>query len=34
VRLDLLYVENWSVWGDIKILLRTVKVVIDPAGAY
>jgi len=34
VRLDLLYVENWSIWGDLKILMRTVKVVIDPAGAY
>ena len=34
VRLDLLYVENWSIWGDLKILMRTVKVVIDPSGAY
>jgi len=34
VRLDLLYVENWSIWGDLKIIMRTVKVVVDPAGAY
>jgi exopolysaccharide biosynthesis polyprenyl glycosylphosphotransferase len=34
VRLDLLYVENWSVGGDLKILLRTVKVVLAHAGAY
>lgn len=30
VRLDLYYVENWSLLGDISILLRTVKAVIAP----
>jgi len=34
VRLDLYYVENWSVVGDLAIMWRTVKVVIDPVGAY
>ena len=26
--IDYLYVANWSLWGDIKILLRTVPVVM------
>jgi exopolysaccharide biosynthesis polyprenyl glycosylphosphotransferase len=34
VRLDLYYVENWSLVGDIIILWRTVKVVAQPVGAY
>jgi len=34
VRLDLYYVENWSLLGDIIILWRTVKVLIKPVGAY
>ncbi len=34
VRLDLYYVENWSLTGDIIILWRTVKAVIRPVGAY
>lgn len=34
VRLDLYYVENWSLSGDLKILWRTVKVVLRPVGAY
>jgi len=34
VRLDLYYVENWSVVGDLAIMWRTVKVVLDPVGAY
>lgn len=34
VRLDLYYVENWSVLEDILILLRTVKAVFAPSGAY
>jgi putative colanic acid biosynthesis UDP-glucose lipid carrier transferase len=24
VRMDMLYVENWSFWLDIKIILQTV----------
>lgn len=34
VRLDLFYVENWSLPGDLLILWRTVKVVLRPTGAY
>jgi lipopolysaccharide/colanic/teichoic acid biosynthesis glycosyltransferase len=34
VRLDLYYVENWSLVGDLIILWRTVKVVAQPVGAY
>jgi lipopolysaccharide/colanic/teichoic acid biosynthesis glycosyltransferase len=34
VRLDLYYIENWSLWLDIKIMLRTVPVVIFGSGAY
>ena len=34
IRLDLYYVENWSVTGDIMIMWRTVKVMIKPEGAY
>ena len=34
VRLDLYYVENWSLAGDIVIMLRTVKVLMRADGAY
>jgi exopolysaccharide biosynthesis polyprenyl glycosylphosphotransferase len=34
VQLDLSYIENWSLWLDLSILLRTVKVVLQRAGAY
>ncbi|MGB9033547.1 MAG: sugar transferase, partial [Paeniglutamicibacter sp.] len=34
IRLDLYYVENWSVTGDLMIMWRTVKVMIKPEGAY
>jgi exopolysaccharide biosynthesis polyprenyl glycosylphosphotransferase len=33
VRLDLEYIDNWSLWLDLKILWRTVPVVISGAGA-
>jgi len=33
VRLDLEYIDNWSLWLDIKILLRTVPVVVLGLGA-
>jgi len=32
VKLDHLYVSNWTLWGDIKILLRTVPYVISRCG--
>jgi len=34
VRLDLYYIENWSVGFDIGILIRTVPAVITARGAY
>ena len=34
VRLDLYYVENWSVIGDLVIMWRTLRVLIKPVGAY
>lgn len=34
VRLDLYYVENWSLAGDIIIIWRTFKVLLRPLGAY
>jgi len=34
VRLDLQYARNWSLWQDIKILLRTLRAVLFCAGAY
>jgi exopolysaccharide biosynthesis polyprenyl glycosylphosphotransferase len=33
VRLDLEYIDNWSLWLDFKILLRTVPVVLVGSGA-
>ena len=34
VRLDLYYVENWSLWLDIVILWKTVRTVLGRTGAY
>jgi exopolysaccharide biosynthesis polyprenyl glycosylphosphotransferase len=34
VRLDLYYVENWSLIGDLVILWRTLRVLTHPVGAY
>ncbi len=34
VKLDLYYVHNWSIWLDVYILAKTVKVVINGKGAY
>lgn len=34
VRLDLYYVENWSLAGDFVIILRTVRAVFHSTGAY
>ena len=32
VAIDYVYVANWSLWNDLKLLLRTVPVVISRAG--
>jgi len=34
VRLDLEYIDRWSLWLDVKILWRTVRAVIAGRGAY
>jgi len=34
VKMDLYYIENWSLWLDIRILVRTVAIVIKGRGAY
>lgn len=34
VRLDLSYVENWSLLQDLQIMWRTCKVMVQPKGAY
>jgi exopolysaccharide biosynthesis polyprenyl glycosylphosphotransferase len=34
VTLDHLYVTNWSLWGDVKLLVRTMSVVLARRGAY
>jgi lipopolysaccharide/colanic/teichoic acid biosynthesis glycosyltransferase len=33
VRLDLEYIDNWSLWLDLRILCRTIPVVLTGAGA-
>lgn len=33
VRLDLEYIDNWSIWSDIKLLIETVFVVLFQRGA-
>jgi exopolysaccharide biosynthesis polyprenyl glycosylphosphotransferase len=32
VKLDYLYVANWSLWGDVKLLLRTVPFLLRRGG--
>jgi exopolysaccharide biosynthesis polyprenyl glycosylphosphotransferase len=34
VKLDYIYVTNWSLWWDIKILCQTIPVVLGRRGAY
>jgi exopolysaccharide biosynthesis polyprenyl glycosylphosphotransferase len=33
VKLDYLYVTNWSLWGDIRLMIRTLPVVLKRDGA-
>jgi lipopolysaccharide/colanic/teichoic acid biosynthesis glycosyltransferase len=32
VKIDYLYVAGWSLWGDVKVLLRTVPYVLRRRG--
>ena len=32
IKLDYMYVANWSLWSDVKILVRTVSVVVGGRG--
>lgn len=34
IRCDLTYVENWTLMGDLMILTRTLRAVVQGAGAY
>jgi exopolysaccharide biosynthesis polyprenyl glycosylphosphotransferase len=34
VRLDFTYLENWSIWLDISIIVKTIPAVITRRGAY
>lgn len=34
VLLDIYYIENWSLWLDLKIMLRTIPKVLSGEGAY
>ncbi|WNM27801.1 sugar transferase [Demequina capsici] len=34
VRLDLYYADNWTLGGDVLIILRTIYTVLKPRGAY
>jgi lipopolysaccharide/colanic/teichoic acid biosynthesis glycosyltransferase len=34
VRLDFYYLENWSVWLDVTILVKTIPAVVARRGAY
>ena len=32
-QLDMAYIDNWSLWLDFKILLRTIPAVLSGSGA-
>ncbi|MDD5681456.1 MAG: sugar transferase [Candidatus Omnitrophica bacterium] len=34
MKMDLQYIDNWSLWLDIKIMFRTIPVVLFGVGAY
>ncbi|MCK5399886.1 sugar transferase, partial [bacterium] len=34
VKLDIFYVEHWSMWLDIKIILKTIPAILSSKGAY
>jgi lipopolysaccharide/colanic/teichoic acid biosynthesis glycosyltransferase len=32
VKLDYLYIASWTLWSDVKILLRTIPMVLERRG--
>lgn len=34
VRMDVEYIENWSLWLDLKLLVKTIPAVLSGRGAY
>jgi lipopolysaccharide/colanic/teichoic acid biosynthesis glycosyltransferase len=34
LKLDLYYIQNWSIWLDLKILFKTFSAVLQKSGAY
>lgn len=34
LRLDMVYIKDWSLWLDLQIILQTVRVVLQKTGAY
>ena len=34
MKLDLEYLDNWSLWLDFKIVMKTIPVVLFGIGAY
>ena len=34
VLLDVQYIEQWSLWMELKILFKTVRVILHSKGAY
>ena len=34
IKMDLYYIDNWSIWLDVKILLKTIYVVLLAKGSY
>ncbi len=33
MKMDLEYIDNWSIWLDLKILLKTIPIVLSGKGA-
>lgn len=34
LRLDMIYIKDWSLWLDLRIILQTIRVVLQKTGAY
>ncbi|MBE9009897.1 exopolysaccharide biosynthesis polyprenyl glycosylphosphotransferase [Pseudanabaenaceae cyanobacterium LEGE 13415] len=34
LRLDMVYIKDWSLWLDLRIILQTIRVVLQKTGAY